>query len=128
MDTKRRLVGVILAFACAAVPSGCGQQSGSGGSDALGDARDIPFIGKDVSNPGSDTSSGNHAPVLERIGDRVVAVGQTLKIEASATDADGDALTFSVYGDVPQGAKFDKGTHVFTWVPLQADKVIYLTF
>ena len=106
--------------------AGCG---GGGGLEDTGTGQpDIPFINKDASIPVEDAVSGNQPPVLERIGDRIVAVGETLEIVAAATDPEGDQLTFSVYGDIPPGAKFNKGTHIFTWIPLQAGEVVYLTF
>ncbi len=119
-----------LAFAIAAALVACG--GGGGGpeapADALGEAlADIPYI-KETLPPPEDEGRMNHPPVLARIGDRVVAVGETLTIQVEASDPDGDPLTFSVYGDIPEGAKFDKNAHVFTWVPLQAGKVVYLTF
>lgn len=104
---------------------------GSGNGSDPGSEPDIPFIDvptqDDVSTPGGD-EGGNRPPVLARIGDRVVAVGETLTIALSASDADGDALTFSVYGDVPEGARFDKESRTFTWVPLQAGQEVFLTF
>ncbi len=110
----------------------CGGGGGGGshpdaahvGRDSIAD---IPHI-KDTAPPPPDEGGTNHPPVLSRIGDRVVAVGETLTIPVEASDPDGDPLTFSVYGDIPQGAKFDKEAHVFTWVPLQAGKAVYLTF
>ncbi len=55
----------------------------------------------------------NAAPVIEPIGDKTVKEGEFLKFEVKASDADGDALTWSVEG-LPSGAKFDGG--VFEWV------------
>src|SRR5689334_21589887 len=50
-----------------------------------------------------DSASGNHPPELERIGDRSVAIGQTLSITLEAKDPDGDKLTYSVFGNLPDG-------------------------
>lgn len=128
MKMQRRWIAPILPLFAVLLTLGCGSGGGNGGTDGTVDQPDIPFIGKDTSVPGKDTAGGNHPPVLMKIGDRVVAVGETLEIEAQATDPDGDELTYSVYGDIPPGAKFNKISHLFTWVPLQAGKTVYLTF
>jgi len=125
---QRRWIAPIFPLFVVLAAGNCGGPGGDGSTDPGTDPPDIPFIGKDTSVPGKDTAGGNHPPVLMKIGDRVVAVGETLEIEAQATDPDGDDLTYSVYGDIPPGAKFNKTSHVFTWVPLQADKTVYLTF
>jgi hypothetical protein len=56
----------------------------------------------------------NNAPVLNPIGDKEVKEGEKISFEVSATDKDGDKLTFSVEG-LPEGATFDNA--VFTWTP-----------
>lgn len=120
------------AMTLASLAVACGGGGGEGprpdatdiGPDAI---PDIPYV-KDTAPPPPDVGGTNHPPVLSRIGDRVVAVGETLTVSVEAADPDGDPLTFSVYGDIPQGAKFDKEARVFTWVPLQAGKAVYLTF
>lgn len=104
---------------------------GGGGNDTNGDAvvlQDIPYVVdiKDVASP--EATENTHPPVLGKIGDRVIAVGEKLTIVLTATDAANDPLTFSVYGDIPDGASFDKVNNVFTWVPLQAGTIVYLTF
>ena len=55
------------------------------------------------------------APVLALIGDRIVAVGETLSIVLTATDGDDVDLSFSVYGQLPDGATFDKLNQTFEW-------------
>lgn len=73
------------------------------------------------------TSSGNHAPVLQPIGDQSVAVGGTLSFLVSATDADAaDTLTYSA-ADVPSGAAFDPATRTFTWTPTENQAGTHLT-
>ena len=56
----------------------------------------------------------NQPPVLEPIGDRTVDIGTSLTIELSATDIDGDELTYTMLG-YPQGASLSDTT--FTWTP-----------
>lgn len=58
----------------------------------------------------------NHAPVLSPIGARSVGEGIGLTFTASATDPDGNALTYSASG-LPTGASFDPSTRVFQWTP-----------
>ena len=55
-----------------------------------------------------------HAPVLDAIGDIQVGEGQTVEFAVSATDADGDALTYAAEG-LPAGAAFES-----QWVDSQA--------
>ena len=66
-----------------------------------------------------DTNSGpaaNSAPVLTAIGAKQVNEGTELTFTAIATDADGDALTFSLGTGAPTGASITSGG-VFTWTP-----------
>lgn len=58
----------------------------------------------------------NDPPVLDAIGGREVAEGATLTFSVSATDPEGDALTFDA-ADLPEGASFDAETATFTWTP-----------
>jgi len=106
---------------------GCGSSGGQNGAQPA-DILDLPYLKEDAVEVPAPDSAGNHPPVLAPVGDRVVAVGETLTIVLSATDLDNDLLTFSVYGDVPEGAKFDKSSRTFQWVPLKAGIKVYLTF
>jgi hypothetical protein len=56
----------------------------------------------------------NTAPVLYPIGDRTVSVNELLSFSLSATDADGDPITFTATG-LPNGAGLVGPT--FTWTP-----------
>ncbi len=58
----------------------------------------------------------HHPPVLAPIGDKVGAQGTAISFAVSATDADGDALTYSAAG-LPDGATFDLATGTFSWTP-----------
>jgi hypothetical protein len=100
------------------------------GDDGPAASTDIP---RDTSNsndsgPAADTTSGNRPPELERIGDRVVAVDRTLVIVANARDPDDDPLTWSLFGNVPDGARFDKAARRFEWTPTEAGRTVFLTF
>lgn len=61
-------------------------------------------------------TAGNRPPVLEAVGNRMVAEGDTLTITPEATDPDGDPLTWSAL-NLPPGAVFDGPSHTFTWTP-----------
>ncbi len=61
-------------------------------------------------------TSLNHAPVFAAIGERSVGEGLPLSFTVAATDADGDALTYSAL-TLPAGATFDAGTRTFGWTP-----------
>jgi PKD repeat protein len=64
----------------------------------------------------------NRCPVFTPIGHKTVMAGQTLMFNVAATDADGDALTFSASGSpLSGGATFDPTTRTFTWTPVQGD-------
>ncbi|MDI6889065.1 MAG: DNRLRE domain-containing protein [Methanocellales archaeon] len=58
----------------------------------------------------------NRAPVLDPIGDKTVDEGQLLTFTISATDPDGDVLTYSAT-NLPAGADFDSVTQTFSWTP-----------
>ncbi len=58
----------------------------------------------------------NRPPVLNTIGNKTITVGQSLTFSVSATDPDGDALTYSASG-LPAGATFNASTRVFSWTP-----------
>ena len=128
--TARTLVPTGLLAASAllllALPA-CGDNTAANpDSDTVGG--NDTFLSNDTQVP-IDTSGGaNNAPELERIGDRVVAVGQTLVIVVTAQDADGDPLTYSVFGTLPAGARFDKAAHRFEWTPDSAGATVFLTF
>lgn len=69
--------------------------------------------------------SGN-APDLHGLSDQVAAVGQELVIELDGTDADGDALTYSVHADISLDdnatmTKTPAGAGLFRWTPTSTD-------
>ena len=58
----------------------------------------------------------NRAPVLAAIGNQSVAENSPLTFTATATDADGDAVSFS-NSALPSGASFNTTTGAFAWTP-----------
>lgn len=71
-----------------------------------------PAITGNVLDPAAAT---NRPPVLSPIGARSVNEGQALAFTATATDPDGNALTFSA-GNLPTGASFSPAG-AFSWTP-----------
>ena len=64
----------------------------------------------------SVSEAGNNLPVLAEVGDKSVTEKSQLSFTVSATDADGDALTYSCTSDAT-GYSFDEGSRTFTWTP-----------
>ncbi len=67
--------------------------------------------------PGEVEGEGeiNQAPVLDPIGNRTLTEGELLEFTVTATDPDGNNLTFSA--SVPPGATFNSSTQTFSWTP-----------
>ncbi len=60
----------------------------------------------------------NHAPVLAAIGNKNVNNNTLLQFTVSATDPDGDALTYAASPlPLPSGASFNPATKTFSWTP-----------
>ncbi|SES77215.1 Putative Ig domain-containing protein [Methanococcoides vulcani] len=62
------------------------------------------------------STTSNLAPVMDPIGDKTIDEGSTLNFIVTASDADGDSLTYSATG-LPVGATFDTTSGEFTWTP-----------
>ena len=58
----------------------------------------------------------NSPPVLDTIGNRIIEEGQALTFTLSATDINGDALTYSAI-NLPSGAVFVPANRTFLWTP-----------
>jgi len=58
----------------------------------------------------------NSTPKLNHIGDKMTNEGELLQFSISATDLDGDPLTYSA-SNLPEGATFDVANQVFRWTP-----------
>ena len=63
-------------------------------------------------------------PVLNAIGNKSVNEGAQLTFTLSASDADGDALTYSA-SNLPLGATFDTATRTFSWTPGYSQAGVY---
>ena len=83
------------------------------------------FTASDGTNSSTETvditvvGGTNQAPVIAPIGNKTIAAGSTLTFTVSATDADGNPITYSA-ANLPTGATFDAGTKTFTWTPTTA--------
>ena len=73
-------------------------------------------VGTDSQGISIKVSESNAPPVLAAIGDHTVSEGATLTFTVSATDVDGDTLTYGASG-LPAGASFDPATRTFSWTP-----------
>lgn len=116
-----------LTFAVSSLPSGASFNDASGffswtPTSAQSGSYSLTFSVSD-GNGGSDSQTiavsvvniqENRAPVLASIGSKGVNEGDTQYIPISASDADGDALTYTVSG-LPAGATFDTGDQLFKW-------------
>lgn len=58
----------------------------------------------------------NRAPVLTAIGTQSVTEGDSVNLVVSATDPDGNDLTYTA-GNLPEGAVFTASTRSFSWIP-----------
>ena len=118
----------ILSFA-ALVGGGC-DDGGGGNTDGDSTSTSGDVTSGDVPTDGDVDPSGNQAPELDKIGNRRAPIGKQLSIEVEATDPDGDSLSYSVFGALPDGSKFSKDTHTFEWTPTAADDgaLVILTF
>jgi len=66
----------------------------------------------------------NSPPVLSYIGNMSVNEGQILSFNVSASDLDGDPLSYSA-SNLPLGASFSENTKIFTWTPTYKQAGIY---
>ena len=57
----------------------------------------------------------NHAPELDSIGDKEICLGETVEFDVSATDVDGDSLSYFV--NAPAGVFYTFANQHFTWTP-----------
>jgi len=71
----------------------------------------------------------NRLPVLDPVGNKLVAEGNALTFTLSGSDPDNDALTYSA-SELPEGASFNPTTREFSWTPnfIQAGNYPGITF
>jgi hypothetical protein len=69
-------------------------------------------------------SSGNRAPIISVAAAAEVLVGRTLTIRPTATDPDGDALTYQV-SNLPAWMSFSSQTGVLTGTPTAGDVGVF---
>ncbi|MCP4261686.1 MAG: hypothetical protein GY774_29915, partial [Planctomycetes bacterium] len=58
----------------------------------------------------------NNPPVLSPVGNKSVNEGHALSFTISATDPDGDTLSYTT-NNLPSGASFNENTRTFAWTP-----------
>lgn len=75
----------------------------------------LPDVGGDSGTAGADTSA-NSAPTISGSAATSIAVGSNFVFTPTASDADGDTLTFSISGQ-PTGSTFDTSTGRLSWTP-----------
>jgi subtilisin family serine protease len=78
----------------------------------------------DVACTATFTAVPDRPPILGPIGDKTITEYQPLMFTVSASDPDGDLLTFSAAG-LPAGATFDPATQTFSWTPAFAQSGSY---
>ncbi len=66
----------------------------------------------------------NNPPVLSTVGNKSVNEGQALSFTISATDSDGDTLSYTT-NNLPSGASFNENTKTFAWTPTYSQAGIY---
>ena len=81
----------------------------------------------DTDNPGggvNGSQSGNSAPTISNTPDTAVMTGDTYSFTPSASDPDGDILSFSVT-NLPRWANFDSTTGTLNGRPVPGDEGTY---
>jgi predicted RNA-binding protein with TRAM domain len=122
--------GDVLTFDASSLPTGAGFDPGTRtftwtpGYGQVGSYPNVLFTVTDNGTPPLSASEAititvgnvNRPPVLNSIGSRTVNEGEKVEIVITATDPDGDGLTYSA-GNLPAGAGFDPITQKFSWTP-----------
>jgi uncharacterized membrane protein len=69
-------------------------------------------------------TASNQAPVIRSIQKAAVEIGKVLTFTVSASDEDGDILTYSA-SNLPEGATLDVNSGLFSWAPTAGQEGIY---
>ena len=90
-----------------------------------GGSSDVHETVNDISRTGNTTvSAGNRAPSISGSPASAIAVGSSYSFTPSATDPDGDDLTYSISG-LPTWTSFDSATGLLSGTPTEADIGVY---
>ena len=123
-------VGDTLTYSASNLPSGAGFDpvtrtfSWTPGYTQAGTYNNVRFTVTDNGSPQMNdyedititVTNVNRAPVLDPIGNKSVNEGQVLQFTITASDPDGNALTYSA-SNLPSGAGFNAATRTFSWTP-----------
>jgi 5-hydroxyisourate hydrolase-like protein (transthyretin family) len=83
-----------------------------------------PMFNQSPQHTGNYPSYSNRPPVLDPIGNKTIDEDKLLQFLVSATDPDGDQLTYSAM-DLPQGANFYPTSQTFSWIPTYSQAGAY---
>jgi len=106
--------------------SGCGT---CGGADLSGDGSVNLADFATFAKTGLVGGGESHKPILAPIGNKSILEEQNLNFIVSATDPDGDNLTYSAF-NLPDSAVFDAHSQIFDWTPAagQAGNILLLSW
>ena len=108
------MMGMVLALSVAA----CGQVGVSGSGS------DLTSNPTAVSSPGSGTSTADSPPVIAGTPPANVVAGQNYTFTPTASDADGDTLSFTI-ANMPSWASFSSSTGQLTGTPTLSSVGVY---
>jgi hypothetical protein len=91
----------------------------TGGGCLSSEEQDIDIAGGD-----NGTRTGNIAPTISGVPNTAILTNDTYSFRPSASDADGDTLTFSV-NNLPRWANFDSATGKLSGRPAPGDEGMY---
>ncbi|TLN23641.1 hypothetical protein FDZ71_02605, partial [bacterium] len=125
-----------LSFSVTGAPAGAAFNAGTGAfswTPSVGQAGSyaLTFTVSDGTLADSETifltiTPQNRAPVLASVGPKTVVAGNALVIQLSATDEDGDSLSFGA-GNAPPGGGVNAFSGVFYWQPTTSQIGTYST-
>ncbi len=111
------------------IDTGCGSSNYCKEPEDNGDRINIGRYGNTIYASKSNTISKNtHAPVITPISNATVEVGENLNFTITASDVDGDNLTYSA-SCLPAGATLNNESGFFNWTPTTGQEGVYnITF